>query len=267
LRMMHLLDQKPKDVSPSVDSPNEYLKGVTMTFSKFILAFSLIGFLGTTGCSNNNYSSAEDGSEAPADGSNNGSSDDSQTEKEGETSFTFSASTSHTQLGGKRQVFKYDLVNERLQLLIPIPANLGMIGIEGSLPNRPDVTFELDTDENAIVINFPLKNYLEIVQNPTTLPNGRPLPGINGGEPPSFGFPIPFNNVNAYGYAAVDSISIFVELDMKFPLSFNVALTSDKDGSRVGKIYLLTAVNGYKGGIFLTLSLPDELSVLIANAQ
>lgn len=244
-----------------------------MTFSKIILALSLVGFIGT-GCTNNNYSSQSDKTTQENDTSkeetNNGSSTDEenkQPEQEGETSFTYGASSNSFLLGGLRQVFNYDLENERLELLLPLPAGIDMIGVEGSLPNNPEVSFGVDIDRSAIVVSFPLKNYLEITQNPSGMPNGRPLPGINGGEPPSFGFPLPLNDLNAYGYAAVDSISLYIELNLKNSFSFQVPITSDKDGSRVGKIYLLPAVNGYKAGVFITLSLPDELSVIIANAQ
>jgi len=240
-----------------------------MTFSKFILALSLIGFLGT-GCSNNNYENSQTEKSTNEDtnkSSSNPEEEVKQPAEEGETTFTFSATSNHQLLGGKRRVFNYDLENERLELLVPIPDGLDMIEFEAELPNKPEIKIEMDSEENALVLSFPLKNYLDIVRNPSGLPNNRPLPGINGGEPPSFGFTLPFNDVNAYGYAAIDSISLYLELDMKVPFSFNFPLLSEQNNTRVGKFYVLQAVNGHKGGVFLTLSLPDELSVLIANAQ
>lgn len=238
-----------------------------MTFSKFILAFSLIGFLGA-GCSNNNYTASDDTKKESVDDTNNGSSkeeENSETEQEGETSFTFAANLNHQFLGGKRQVFNYDSVNERLELLVPLPNGID-IGVEASLPNHPEVTINVDLIRNALVVSFPLKNYLDVVRNPTGLPSGRPLPGINGGEPPSFGFPLNVGKLNAYGYAAFDSISFFVELNFDTFISFRTALKSNS-GQQVGMLYVLPQTNDLKGGIFLTLSLPDELSVLIANAQ
>lgn len=245
-----------------------------MTFSKLILSLCLIGFLGT-GCSNNNYEQQENGSSKTSedDGQNRASDNNDEKketeEKNGETSFTFSASSKHTMLGGARQVFNYDAENERLEVLIPLPEELSTIGFEGTLPNHPQISFNLDVVRSAIVISMPLKNYLDLVKNPSGLPNGRPLPGINGGEPPSFGFPLPFNNVNAFGYAAVDSLSLYVEFDWFLSsLSLRVPIYSDQDkNQRVGQIYILSKVNEYSSGLFLTLSLPDELSVLIANAQ
>jgi len=248
-----------------------------MTLSKIILTLGLIGFF-TSGCSNNNYSAQEAVSvEAPEGEGNEGSSADnkdeetenSETENEGEITFTFSASSNHTLLGGKKQVFNYDAENELLEILIPLPEELSAIGVEGSLPNNPNIKINLDVERSALVISTPLKNYLELVKNPSGLPNGRPLPGVNGGEPPSFGFPLPFNNVDAYGYAALDSVSVYIEFDWKLDfLKATVPIYSDQNKSkRVGQVYLLNAVNGYSAGVFLSLSLPDELSVLIANAQ
>jgi len=239
-----------------------------MTFSKLILAFSLIVFLGT-GCSNNNYSETEKtNSESSENETNNGSStnqENSQTEQEGETSFTYSASLNHNWLGGARRVFNYDSENERMELMLPLPEGID-IGVEATLPNHPEVIINVDLVRNALVLSFPLKNYLDVVRNPSGLPSGRPLPGINGGEPPSFGFPLSFKDLNAYGYAAVDSISFFVELNFNTFVSFRTPLMSN-NGQQVGMLYVLPEANGLKGGIFLSLSLPDELSVLIANAQ
>jgi len=241
-----------------------------MTFSKIILALSLIGFLGT-GCSNNNNYKSDEAEnilnqESLIGEENNSNVNEDETT---EPKYNFSASADHTILGGARQVFNYDAENERLEVLIPLPEELSTIGFEGVLPNHPDISFGLDSVRSTIVISMPLKNYLNLVQEPSGLPNGRPLPGINGGEPPSFGFPLPLNNVNAFGYAAVDSLSIYIEFDWALSfLSLRVPIYSEQDQSqRLGQIYLLSKVNNYSSGLFLTLSLPDELSVLIANAQ
>jgi len=247
-----------------------------MTVSKIIIALSFIGFL-ASGCSNNNYSAQEGEIVENAENKENSESgteeseenENSETENEGEITFTFSASSNHTLLGGKRQVFNYDAENESLEILIPLPKDLTTVGIEGNLPNHPNVRIDLDIERSALVISTPLKDYLDLVKNPSGLPNGRPLPGVNGGEPPSFGFPLPFNDLDAYGYAALDSVSVYIEFDWKLDfLKATVPIYSDQNQNlRVGQVYLLNAVNGYSAGVFLSLSLPDELSVLIANAQ
>lgn len=242
-----------------------------MTFSKFILAFSLIGLL-NVGCGSNNNFSSNDASST--DGTNRGSSDNSENSennneegnREGKTSFTFSSSV-QSNFFGNGQVFKYDSDSNKIEVAIPFPLAAVLFEVSGTLPKHPNVSFRVDPVARAIVFSIPVKNYLDIVRNPDSLPNGRPLPGVNGGEPPSFGLPLGFLDLDAYAYAAVDSISLYIESSLDLPLTIKVPLTSDQTDKQVGAVHWLAPVNGYKGGVFLTLRLPKELSVIIANAQ
>lgn len=239
-----------------------------MTFSKFILALSLIGLL-NVGCGSNNNFSSNDGSSV-TDGRNDGSSTDGENNNsgnnEGKTSFTFSSSV-QSNFFGNSQVFRYNSGNNSLEVAIPFPLAADLFEVSGTLPKYPNVNFRVDPVERAIVFSIPVENYLDIVRNPDSLPNGRPLPGINGGEPPSFGLPLGFLDLDAYAYAAVDSISLYIESSLDLPLTIRVPLTNDQTGEQIGSIHWLAPVNGHKGGVFLSLRLPKELSVIIANAQ
>jgi len=238
-----------------------------MTFSKLLLTLSLIGLL-NVGCGGVGSSSPTSNPTQREDGVNNGSNteDNNEGNREGKVVFNFSASV-ESNLFGSGQVFNYDSVNDRLEIGIPFPLAARLFEVSGTLPNYPSVTFRVDPIARAIVFSIPTKDYLDITRNPDSLPNNRPLPGVNGGEPPSFGLPLGFLGLDAYAYAAVDSISMYIEADLDLPLSIRVPLTSDQTGKQVGSVEWLPPINGHKGGVFLSLRLPKALSVIIANAQ
>ena len=238
-----------------------------MTFSKFLLTLCLISFF-ATGCGSNSNSSVEQPSQNIEEGTNTGSNTNEETtpEKEGETTFLFSVNSNHRLLGGERRVFRYDIENEMLELSLPLP-NLPLSDTSGSIPRYPNVTFEIDTVENALIVRFPLRNYLELTRNPTELPTGRPLPGISGGEPPSFGFSLEALGLDAFGYAAVDSFSIYVETNLNIPFTLSTPLRTEQGGAEVGRIHLLASTANFNSGVFLTINLPRELSAIIADAQ
>ncbi len=185
-------------------------------------------------------------------------------------SISFSAGISDSSgVLGNNQIISYNNTTKSLEIKIPFPLISIIPETSGTLPQNPNIAFVTNPVEKTITLIIPLLNYIELTENPTTLPDGRPLPGVNGGEPPSFGFPLTFLSSSAYGYAAFDSFSIFVETDLlkNLPFDLNFPIKSEQNQSHIGSIYLLAPLNNYHGGVFLSFSLPHELSVLLANIQ
>ncbi len=165
------------------------------------------------------------------------------------------------------QIINYNNTTQSLEITIRFPLGASLPGISGTIRQNSNITFETDPIEGTITLTIPILDYIELVESPTTLPNGRPLPDINGGEPPSFSFPLKFLGLNAYGYAAFDSFSIFVEIGLKLPLNLTVPIRSEQNNSHIGNIHWLAPINEHSGGVFISLRLPQKLSVLLANVQ
>ncbi len=232
-----------------------------MNFKKS-LATTLLALI-FTGCggSGSNQSSSIEGNQ-----------ENSQTGQMGEESqfINFSASynmNENSPFFGKGQLINYNNETKSIEVSAPFPLASLMPKTSGSLPNHPEITYETDPEANTITLIIPTENYIDLVENPNTLPDGRPLPDVNGGEPPSFGFPLNFLKSNAYGYAAFDSFSIFIESSLKLPINLELPIKSDQDGRQIGKLHWLKPENGHSGGVFLSVRLPKELSVILANAQ
>ncbi len=230
-----------------------------------ILSTTLLFFTGCGGSSSSSGSGkiTEDSKQEHAQ-----SGDDSAQTPPANENITFSAAINDPSgIFGSGQVINYNNSTGSLEVTVPFPLAALIPNASGTLPNNPDISFVTDSLEKTITLSVPVRNYVELVENPTTLPNGRPLPGVNGGEPPSFGFPLGFLDLDAYGYAAFDSFSVFIESSFKLPINFEVPIKSEQDGSHIGKVHWLAPLNGQSGGVFISLRLPKELSVILANAQ
>lgn len=170
---------------------------------------------------------------------------------------------------GSKGIVFYDNNDEALKVNIPFPFTFVLPAhMKGNLPNAPHISYEMSPSKGAIILSIPVEHYIELTQKPTRLPNGRKLPGISGGEPPSLGFPIPGLGHNAYVFAHIESLSLFMETNFKLPISFDLQFPiRGEGGSHLGSLYWLRSQNNgtVKGGLFLSLSLPRELSARIAD--
>lgn len=181
--------------------------------------------------------------------------------------FTFSAGIKDSSgFFGSGRIINYNKDSKSLEVTIPFPLAALLPDSSGVLPKNPNISFTTSSSEKTITLSVPISQYVDLVENPTSLPNGRSLPGVNGGEAPSFGFPLGFLDLDAYGYAAFDSFSIFIESSFKLPINFAIPIKSEQDGSNLGKIRWLAPLSGQSGGVFISLRLPKELSVILANA-
>ncbi|MGH1468439.1 MAG: hypothetical protein ACRBBP_06130 [Bdellovibrionales bacterium] len=236
-----------------------------MKATKLILILSTT-LLFLTGCGSNDSSSS--GSIADNGNTEHSQGNGSETTPPVNENITFSAAINDPSgIFGDGQVINYNNATKSLEITVPFPLAALLPNASGTLPKHPNIAFETDSLEKTLTLSVPIRNYVELVESPTTLPNGRPLPGVNGGEPPSFGFPLGFLGLGAYGYAAFDSLSIFIESSFKLPINFEVPIKSEQDGSHIGKVHWLAPLSGQSGGVFISFRLPKELSVILANSQ
>lgn len=181
-------------------------------------------------------------------------------------SFSASAGSLITH-GSGFQIFKFNKDTNSIELSIPFP-KIGGLHIAGQLPNHPDIKFF--TEGSSLTISIPIKTYIEITKDPQNLPNGRPIFGVAGGEPPSLGFPLPTRGLNAYAYFAFDYIGVFIESNIKynFPITkLSTNIKSDQDGSTIGHLAWYGPQNGQKAGTFVSIRLPRELSVYLSSLE
>lgn len=178
-----------------------------------------------------------------------------------DTNVNFSAGIQST-IFGNLEIIRYNQETESIEVVIPFP--LGGLGFEisGAVPNFPRVQFYTSIEDNALVLSLPIREFIPLSNNVSTLPNGRPLPGIPGGEPPSFSFDLGGNNSNCRGYIAPDYIGFFVEINFDPFFDIRVPIRGG-NGQTVGYVHLLRPQGGNKGGVFLSVQLPREITALI----
>jgi hypothetical protein len=93
------------------------------------------------------------------------------------------------------------------------------------------------------------------------LPDGRPLPDIEGGELPRWSFPIKGETV--YLYLADQAFGLFIPLPLSaggVTLGATITATvTDEKGNTVGKVYAIpSAKNGSTSGLLVLLPLPGS---------
>jgi hypothetical protein len=91
------------------------------------------------------------------------------------------------------------------------------------------------------------------------LPDGRPIPDIEGGELPRWSFPIKGETI--YLYLADQAFGIFIPLPLSakgVSLGATISATvTDERGNTVGKVYAIPSVpNGSTSGLLVLLPLP-----------
>lgn len=169
-------------------------------------------------------------------------------------------------LGQEKEVISFDIETSIIKVSVPFPI-LSPLIVSGSVPNHPDVVFYTDRESESLVFEIPLDKYLNLANDPNTLPDGRPLPGVTGGEPPRFGFKIPNSNLEAYAYVGNEYIAVFVESGLKLPFKMVANIKNAEENAIVGLLGWLPAEKGYRGGVFTSIKFPRELILLIANSQ
>lgn len=166
----------------------------------------------------------------------------------------------------ERQILEFDMQTQILKLAVPFPV-LGILQISGEVPNYPEIIFYTDMNNQSLVFEIPLAQYLNLLQSNTRLPDGRPIPGVPGGELPLLGIQLPNTSLNTAVYLGKDYLALFMESDLNIPVNLQGIINSSDGSSNVGFLGWVAAKDGYKGGAFVSLRLPRELVAYIGSLQ
>ena len=174
---------------------------------------------------------------------------------------------------GTHQIFRIDTINDLLILDIPIP---GMPFGTGAFPisQAPGTTVQFTTD--GIEITVPLKYLVKgfNFSNPTTLPNGGPLPGIPGGELPRIGGTIENSNFTIDIYGSVKYFAVFVPVPQidKYLSYINIIggqltipIQNKAKTKTLGFFSAIAPTGSFDGGFYLSLVFPPELQAVLDN--
>jgi len=166
----------------------------------------------------------------------------------------------------QRQILNFDMESKILKVSIPFPT-LGVLQVSGEVPGKPEVIFYTDLQNQSLVFEIPIAEYIDLLASNTTLPDGRPLPGVPGGELPLLGFELPNTNLDTTIYLGKDYLAFFMESDFNLPLNLTGNILNEDESSIVGLLGWVAANDGYKGGAFVSLRLPRELVAYIGSLQ
>jgi hypothetical protein len=174
---------------------------------------------------------------------------------------------------GTHQIFRIDTVNNLLILSIPIS---GMPFGTGAFPinQLPGATIMFTT--SGIDITVPLKDLVKGVgfSNPSTLPNGNPLPGIPGGELPRIGGTVQNSNFTLDIYGSVKYFAIFVpvpQLDKYLNYinliggQLTLPIMNKGKTKTLGYFSIIAPTGNFDGGFYLSLVFPPELAAALDN--
>jgi hypothetical protein len=166
----------------------------------------------------------------------------------------------------ERQILSFDMQTQILKVSVPFPT-LGILQVSGEVPNYPEIIFYTDMNNQSLVFEIPLAEYLNLLQSNTTLPDGRPIPGVPGGELPLLGLQLPNTSLNTTVYLGKDYLAFFMESDFNLPLNLTGNILNSDGSAIVGLLGWVAAKDGYKGGAFVSLRLPRELVAYIGSLQ
>ena len=169
-------------------------------------------------------------------------------------------------------LLRFDIQTRAFKIYVPFPI-LTQLDVSGEVPGHPEITFYSDEDnkgKRSLVLEIPLDKYLDLLDSSTTLPDGRPLPNVPGGDLPLLGFELPDTSLNTAVYLGKDYLAFFVEsdLNLRWVTDFNVLKSIlNSERVKIGSFGWIAKKNGYKGGAFVSLRLPRELVAYIGSLQ
>ena len=96
------------------------------------------------------------------------------------------------------------------------------------------------------------------------LPNGNPLPGISGGQLPSFPVQIPnVTNVTTTVYVGASNVGIFVSTTFNPVIGLKFPITSANGSQTWGYILTVPAQGTSHGGFLLMIQIPSSVASII----
>ncbi len=166
----------------------------------------------------------------------------------------------------ERNIFDFEAETELLKISIPFPT-LGILQVEGTVPDQENIRYYTNLENQSLTLEISLSEYIRILKTNETLPDGRPIPGVPGGELPLHSFQLPNTSLNMTLYFGKDYFAAFIESDFNLPFNLTKNILSSDRRSIVGVLGWVAAKDSYKGGSFISLRLPRELIAYIANSQ
>lgn len=172
---------------------------------------------------------------------------------------------------GTHRVIEIDKVNKLLIIKIPVPGDI-LVGMSICYPLHQlpdaDICIEQDpvTAQYYLTSRIPLRYVVKGVDfaDPERLPNGKPLPGIPGGELPQLGLNI--SRTPMYLYLGKGAVGFFVPtpkynrylvLDLTFPIK------NKSQRKTIGYFAVVASTILDDGGFFLSVVLPPDIQRIL----
>jgi hypothetical protein len=99
--------------------------------------------------------------------------------------------------------------------------------------------------------------------DPTTLPNGQPLPFTPGGEPPQVSFLVPNINRVVRVYLGVNVVGVFVESPVDPMINLTFPIRNKAKTETIGYFSTVRRVTPFNGGFFVSLVMPNTIAGLL----
>ena len=153
-----------------------------------------------------------------------------------------------------------------LTLMIPIPLNpLATAMVSVPIPKVPGAVVSLTQDPTTmqwyLEYTMPLSLLVKGLNysNPTTLPNGDPLPGVPGGELPRIEATLEVKNYTFNVYGSVVYFAVFLPIP-KFNsyISLTYPIMNKSKTKILGYASILPQKNGFDGGAYVSFAFPPE---------
>lgn len=172
------------------------------------------------------------------------------------------------------QGFTIDKNTGMLKVSFDLPANPFGGAVSYPIQQIPGASVSIDVNPAngkwQLTFNIPISALVRGIGpvQLTTLPNGDPLPGVPGGEPPRVGARITKGNLDMYVYGNVKYFALYYptpQLDKYMGYIGNwVFPIKNKDKTKIlGYFATVMPKNGFSSGLFISVVFPPELSALL----
>lgn len=167
------------------------------------------------------------------------------------------------------KVMALDKANNALLLYLPLPGSFANLYVDSTSIKGVKIQTVLDSQQKArVAVSIPLR--LIVKDKVTTLPNaklpsGDNLPMMPSGELPSLALGLNQNSDNKlYVYFGVNAVGMYVESSF-FPSYLGITVPiKNAAGTRIlGYFTIVPQKGNYKGGLFLSFILPNDISKII----
>ena len=172
------------------------------------------------------------------------------------------------------QVLTINPTTETITLQVPFPAApVGGVGVSIPVTEIPGATVSISEDTTGqwyFEFTMPLSYLVKGIayQNPTTLPNGQPLPAIPAGELPSIAAHVTVggSSTNFYVYGSVKYFAIFFPTPNFNPyVSLQFPIMNSANTEILGYFDTLadSTSTSNDAGLYLALVFPQDLQLLL----